>query len=115
MFIIRILHTFVLLSKNIRQIYNNIILLSMKVVHYSCKPGIELVPKKGQDELRIKLNEAFGNQSYASYFNKIRDYRNIPYHIKEEIDAIFREYGIEPDQVWNIWESNDDETLQDPA
>ena len=79
----------------------------MKIVHYSCKPGIDLVPKKDQDDLRLKLMEIFGNPSYATYYNKTNDYKNIPFHVKLAIDEVFSYYGITPPQVWSVWESDE--------
>ncbi|MBR4593975.1 MAG: hypothetical protein IKO33_05270 [Bacteroidaceae bacterium] len=82
----------------------------MKTVHYSCRSGIDMVPKKDQDELRRRLMEAFGNPSYAGYYNKTADYKNIPYHVKLDIDNIFRDFGVDPEKAWNIWETNEEET-----
>ena len=80
----------------------------MKIVHYSCKPGIDLIPKKDQAELRSKLTEVFGSPSPATYYNKVNDYKNIPYHEKTAIDGIFSELGLAPEQVWKTWESDGD-------
>lgn len=78
----------------------------MEFVHYSCKPGIDLVPKKDQDELRQGLMEIFGSPSYATYYNKINDYRNIPWHLKEAIEELFKKFGVEPEKIWEIWKEN---------
>lgn len=78
----------------------------MKIKHYSCKPGIDLVPKKDQEELRLNLMEIFGNPCYATYYNKINDYRNIPWHVKEAIEVVFKRFGVASDKVWKIWESD---------
>lgn len=82
----------------------------MNIVHYSCKPGIDLVPKKDQDELRQKLMEIFGSSNYATYYNKINDYRNIPWHLKEAIEGLFKEFDVEPDKIWKIWNEKSNQT-----
>lgn len=78
-------------------------------IHYSCRPGIELVPKKDQEDLKYKLMEVFGSPAYTTYYLKIRDYKNIPYHVKASIDNIFSGYGISPVDAWHIWQTNEDE------
>lgn len=79
----------------------------MKIVFYSCKPGINMVPLQDQSDLRYNLMQVFGNPSYTSYYNKINAYRNIPWHIKEAVEKVFEQYGLTPDKIWNIWVDGD--------
>lgn len=74
------------------------------IIHYSCLPGIGLVPKKDQDILRKGLMEIFGNPCKAAYYQKIKDFPNIPYDVKVKIDGLFFNIArISEFDIWKTW------------
>lgn len=80
----------------------------MKVVNYSCMPGVGAVAKKDQADLRTKLMEVFGAGSIGTYYNKVNCYRNIPWHIKQRVDEVFNSFGVPSESVWHTWEEEEE-------
>ena len=84
--------------------YNNNLLYMVRKVHYSFKKGCSKIPKGKFQEANVKLMEACGCSTLQAYYNKRKDYVNIPAHVKEEVEYIFSKYGIlDPDEIWEIW------------
>lgn len=77
----------------------------MKVkAHYSCRPGIEATPMRDQHRLRSGLKQIFACKSPSFFYDRVRDYVNIPYETKLRIDALFNEVaGLSPEEIWRVW------------
>ena len=76
----------------------------MRIKHYSCQPGIDLVPKKDQKFLHESLMKIFENPCKTTFYKHLRDFRNIPFEIKMSIDRLFESLGIPEEKVWRVWE-----------
>lgn len=75
-----------------------------KKAHYSCRPGIEATPKMYLRQVRDGLKAIFGCKSPSFYYERVKDYVNIPYETKVSVDKLFKEVaGLEPEQIWSIW------------
>lgn len=71
-------------------------------IHYSCRPGLDLIPPKFQLEVRRELMDIFGcGQRYL--YKRVKDYQSIPYDVKLAVDSLFARYNLSPDSVWHIW------------
>lgn len=74
------------------------------VQHHSCQPGIDRCPSGDLPRIRDGLNVIFGYPSRSTYYNHIRDYPNIPHHIKLKIDELFSVVcNLEPKEIWRTW------------
>lgn len=71
--------------------------------HYSCSPGLELIPAKYQLEVRRELMSILGcGQRF--FYKRVKDYPGIPYDTKLAIDSLFAKFNLSPDVVWRTWE-----------
>jgi len=66
--------------------------------------GLQKVTKKEYPIIQNRLYNFLGCSSQPDYYRKRKSYVNIPAHVKEGIECIFLEYGINPDEVWEITE-----------
>ena len=71
--------------------------------HYSCAPGLGLIPQKYQPEVRRELKSIFGCGQRLFYY-RVKDYQGIPYDTKLAVDALFARFNLSPDVIWHIWE-----------
>ena len=84
----------------------------VRKVHYSFKKGCGKLPKEKYREVTVRLMVACGCNTSQAYYNKRKDFVNIPAHVKEEIEQIFFIQGItDPDDIWDIWEDKDGKYL----
>ncbi|SHF53395.1 hypothetical protein SAMN05444362_107150 [Dysgonomonas macrotermitis] len=73
--------------------------------YYSFMPGLDRIAKSEYNKIQAEIIRFLGC-SKQDYYRKRTCYPNIPAHIKEGIEAIFRQFDINaPDQVWEIWDS----------
>ena len=66
--------------------------------HYSCRPGLELIPTKYQLEVRRELMEIFGC-GMRCFYKRVKDYQGIPYEVKLAVDSLFARYNLSPESV----------------
>ncbi|MCQ2064727.1 MAG: hypothetical protein MJY66_02580 [Bacteroidaceae bacterium] len=78
--------------------------MKKNILHYSCQRAVDAVPKQFQKELRQSLSEIFGNPCRTTYYQHLRDYRNIPFEVKTRVEDLFTSrYHIPKDRIWTIW------------
>jgi len=78
-----------------------------KKVNYSFLRGCGKVSKEDYSELNQKLKDFLECKTLQHYYLRRRKFMNMPAHIKEGIEKIFSEYGIAPDEIWDITEIAD--------
>ena len=72
--------------------------------HYSFTPGALKVSREDYPKLKNQLYSFLGCSSDPEYYRKKKDYLNIPAHIKEGIEKIFSEFGVDVSDIWEIKE-----------
>jgi len=76
-----------------------------KTIHHSCLPAIEQAPHCDQQLIRERLMEIFGSPCRTTYYKHIKDYPDIPFRIKTEIDEFFlSRYHLSEEQIWKTWQ-----------
>lgn len=77
--------------------------MAKEKVHYSFLPGTRQVKFEDYPKLQDKLYEIIGCSSLQEYYRKRKNYVNIPAHVKESIEKVFAEFGInDPTEIWEI-------------
>lgn len=72
--------------------------------YYSFTPGLELLSKSDYGKIQGEIIDFLGC-SKQDYYRKRACYINIPAHIKEGIELIFKKYNI--NELHSIWEIKD--------
>lgn len=71
-------------------------------VNYSFLPGCGKVCKADYSQLNEELRQYLGCKTMTHYYYKRKRYVDIPAHIKEGIEEIFKKYNISPEEIWDI-------------
>lgn len=71
---------------------------------YSCKDAFALLTVRDAKEAREKLMEIYGCNTKQQFYQRRKRYTNIPAHVKEQVEQMFQEYGIQKSDVWKITE-----------
>ena len=76
--------------------------MAVKNLFYSFLPGTGKVAKQDYSNLQDRLYEAMGCSSLPEYYRKRKRYMNIPAHLKQSIEDVFNEFGVDSTDIWNI-------------
>lgn len=92
-----------LLVTKVTKFVNN---MAIDKKYYSFTPGLELLSKSDYGKIQGEITEFLGC-SKQDYYRKRTCYINIPAHIKEGIEAIFKKYNINDlSSIWKISDSD---------
>ncbi|QIK59540.1 hypothetical protein G7050_06730 [Dysgonomonas sp. HDW5A] len=80
--------------------------MAIEKKYYSFTPGLELLSKSDYGKIQGEIIDFLGC-SKQDYYRKRTCYVNIPAHIKEGIELIFKKYEI--NDLNSIWEIKDSE------
>lgn len=73
------------------------------VYHFSCRPGLDLIPREKKKDFYLALSSVMGSPCRTVFYRNIRDWKDIPYMAKLAMDSLFAAYGVSEDRVWKIW------------
>lgn len=77
----------------------------MRKLNYSFKKGCGKVSQEDYMKLQDELFDVLGCKTKQHYYQKKAKIPNIPAHVKESIENVFKKYGINnPDDIWDITE-----------
>lgn len=81
--------------------------MAIEKKYYSFMPGLDKIAKSEYSKIQTEIILFLGC-SKQDYYRKRNCYVNIPAHVKEGIEAIFKKYQIdEPECIWEIKSSGD--------
>lgn len=76
--------------------------MAIQKVHYSFKPGFDLLKYSQIPAAKAELKQVLGLKYDTTFYKKRKDYPNIPAFIKEKIKEIFSKYGVDKRDIWDI-------------
>lgn len=77
---------------------------------YSFRPGLNMVPKVKDKEVKDKLLEVIDCKYVSELYKRIKGWRDIPHHVYLEITGILCDAtGLKEEQVWDIKPCNNAE------
>lgn len=81
-------------------------IMAIEKKYYSFTPGLELLSKADYGKIQGEIIGFLGC-SKQDYYHKRSCYANIPAHVKDGIELIFKKYNIS--DISTIWEIKDSE------
>ena len=78
--------------------------------NYSFLPGCGKVSKEEYSKLQSELRELLGCKTRQHYYRKRKYYPDMPCHVMEAIEAIFKKYGVAPEDIWTITDIDGDDS-----
>lgn len=80
--------------------------MAIEKKYYSFTPGLELLSKADYSKIQGEIIVFLGC-SKQDYYRKRNCYINIPAHVKDGIELIFKKYNIgDIDTIWEIKDSD---------
>lgn len=76
----------------------------VKKVHYSVKKACEEVPHKDYARVNAALMEIFGCSTKQYFYEKRKDFVNMPAHIIDKVKSLFTSLGFKEENIFEIWE-----------
>lgn len=76
----------------------------MNKLSYSFDPGYKKIPIGAQNDVKSRLSEIIGAKNRHVFSRKKHSIVNISKVQYDEVTALFAEYGISEEEVWNITE-----------
>lgn len=76
----------------------------VKKVHYSVKKACEQVPYRDYAHVNSVLMEIFGCSTKQYFYEKRKDFVNMPAHIIEKVKNLFIGLGFKEDEIFETWE-----------
>lgn len=76
--------------------------MAIQKVHYSFKPGFDLLKNSQTSAAKADLMQVLGLKYETTFYKKRKDYPNIPAFLKDKIEEIFSKYGVDKRDIWDI-------------
>lgn len=76
--------------------------MAIRKVHYSFRPGFDMLKAADIPVVKTEIMKAMGIKFNSEFYNKRKDYPNIPAFLKEDIEKIFYKYGVSKQNIWSI-------------
>lgn len=78
--------------------------MAIKKIHYSVKEACERVAVKDYRFVNEQLQKIFGCSTQQYYYQKRRDFVNMPEHIRQKVEELFMGLGFKKDEIFKTWE-----------
>ena len=76
--------------------------MAIKKYHYSFAPGYNCLKRADIPAAKAELKAVLGTNLDCTFYSKKKDILNIPAFLKENIDKIFKKYGVKECDIWSI-------------
>ena len=72
--------------------------------YYSIMPGLRQIPSGASREVKERIWAIVSDKPFdiRLFCRRFYRWKNIPAHVKEEIDNVFTSYGVPTNQIWEI-------------
>lgn len=92
------------LTLHVTKVTKFVNIMAIDKKYYSFTPGLELLSKLDYSKIQGEIIDFLGC-SKQDYYRKRACYINIPAHIKEGIELIFKKYNV--NDISSIWKISD--------
>lgn len=84
--------------------------MAIPKMNYSFKPGCDKVTRQDYLKLRMEIMDLLGCKTLQHFYKRRAGIPNISVQAKSEIEKIFQNYDVSPEDVWEITEVKDEST-----